>query len=308
MLAIACPQRLPWLLAAWLLAPWVLGQSQKPTLEHQDQADSLLAPGNKRGTFFAFSACGHLIFHPRADGILQVGFPYSASTRRGTSQEVFNSTIAEPFPVQYTAFGLDVQFGDKYHFFELGLGLGRNVDYATIGYGYRAEGNGNPDRRFLIKPSINMGFSEFFAPLGSIDNIGRSIGMFGYVGDSIFVARTGGRTALKERIAKEINVQYRQQSLSINPSVAVEYHPFRNMFAVELSVAYSVPIAEFARITLVQTDGNLAHKNVAKIPLDTGGLSADYNGEPATTSPFSFRGFRLSLKIGVMGSRNGTGW
>jgi hypothetical protein len=134
--------------------------------------------------------------------------------------------------------------------------------------------------------------------LGGIDNRGKIINVLGQSGDSTFMASVGVNSGWATYYAKQVNVQYLQDDLVINPKIAFEYHPFKNLFFIEFSLSYLLPFSEIAKIQLEQTDGGHATYIIHSFPLYTKGLATTFNNRPVNSTPFTFSGLQIGLKIG----------
>ena len=253
---------------------------------------------NSNRIYLTFSMGESILFYPKSNGLLQVSFPYSATTKAGTSQHTFGASTTNPFSKPFGAFGLDFQLGSKNHFFDFDFGLGGSMDYFSFGYGRRAKGRESMTNRINIKTSINVGFYEFFVPMGSFDNRGKIIDVLGQRADSTFFTKVGAHGQWKTYNASYVNVQYLQHDFMINPKIAFEYHPLKSLFFIEFSLSYLLPFSEIAKIRLEQTDGGRATLGIDNFSLDTKNLTTTFNGNPITSTPFRFGGLQIGLKLG----------
>ena len=201
--------------------------------------------------YITFSTGNNTLFFNKTTGQLGISFPYSVTTKTGTFQEIFNTQDARPYSTACSAFTLDVQVGSKNHFFDFDLGTGHNTGYFSVGYGRNVNGlKAYSKNRFIVKPSINIGFYDFENSIGSIDAGGKIITVFGKTADSTFQSHTRVRSPLKRYNTKNIAVQFIQYDFIVNPKIAVEYHPFKNPFFIEFSLSYFLPFSEIGKIRL----------------------------------------------------------
>jgi hypothetical protein len=251
-----------------------------------------------RKVYLTFSAGENILFYPPSHGQLDLSFPYLVTTKTGTTQQTFTRRATNLFTKPAAAFGLDYQLGSKNHFFDFEFGYGNSMDYFSLGYGFKAKGLERMEARFNVKPSLNIGYYEFRNPIGAIDNKGKVINVFDAQADSTFTTRVTIHSPYRTYNADYINVGYLQQDFVFNPKIAFEYHPLKSLSFIELSVSYLYPFYEIGSIEMLQTDGGYAHYGVGDFSLDSSNLSTTFNSKPVTTTPFTFSGLQIGLRIG----------
>lgn len=273
--------------------------AQEDTSQKKDENTSSTLSFKTAGTYLTVSFGENTLFYPQSTGLLSVSFPYSSTNNSGTSQKVFNSSVSSPFSKPSKTFGADFQIGAKSHFFDIDIGGGSILNfYFSLGYGLDIGSERLTNNGLRIKPSINIGFYEFVRPIGSFDNQGKEINVLGEEIDSTFYTRVGAHGSWRTYNSKYINVGYQQHDFSMNPKIAFEYHPFRNLFFIELSLSYLLPFSEEAKIRLEQTDGGRANIINERFALDTKDLTTTFDGNQITNTPFKFSGLQVGLKIG----------
>jgi hypothetical protein len=263
-------------------------------------------------------------FHQKTSGQINVSFPYKFIKDGAHRTDSFSSQKQDlRFTTRCYFLPVALEMGNDKVFFNYSIAfssLGLNM---STGFGFIAFPNRKnlTNKSSILKCSINAYYETgcLSSILGTINNAGSTVYVFGLTEDSTFTISGGKNSRPKVYNAQNLNVYYRQNALSIMPKISIGNNPFKGgrlvetkpnsngiskrKFTWEFAVGYNIDICSYEGISFVQNDGN-GHKNAKSkiIGLKTDDLAVLYNGKKLTSTPYNISGLYLSFTIGIAGT------
>lgn len=264
-------------------------------------------------------AAAEPFFSNQKQGGLTVSFPYQVTGPSGsTADSVFHSRVIHPFSalkVYIVHFGAD--FGDRHqfasvHFSPVLMGEGDVSSNYTFSFGYgrnwffdRAPGSKRAEKRFVLKPSMNILYANYKATdsksptyLGAIDNKDRSIAFGGVTAGPTYSYSTGGYngpTYTYTDSTNSLNIYYGQREWSLQPKIAISTNPYRHWYYIEIYAAYTLPVSEKGKVYFNQ---DYTHQ-VAIKDLKDNLLTVQYDDTPVKATPYHLNGWSAGFVMGV---------
>jgi hypothetical protein len=283
------------------------------------QQDSTSSQKNYHYHIFTTLAGIGILHSGNNNGLLNISFPYSIN---GSADTLFHSGNIRPY-ARPKVFVLPVEFeiGDLHSFFNAGFSLSIIGQWTSgykfsMGYGYNFYLDGFrhsesiEGKTFVIKPSISIAYTldngdNRDASLGSIDNQGKTITVFGKTANPSFDVSTttddgNGNTTSSTNTydAQTLDIAYVQRELSLVPRIAISNNQYKKGPHWQLSFGYNIPVHERGGFSLTQDDGNDNTSSVADlIDIYRHGVQATYNGRPVSAAPFHFSGPWLDFTL-----------
>ena len=246
-----------------------------------------------------------------------------------------NKNVNPAAKFYYAPLGFEVS--SKKHFFTASvLSFGSGVNIST-GYGFIWNLNSAKsvcqnimNKRFIIKSSLDVVYDDNVyglnrMKLGSINNDSSYIKILGLVASPTFKAVSNKTN--KTFTAKNLDIGYAQEELSLLPKITIGNNPYRNgspptgKYAYyhadpkarirnkaiwELSVGYNVTLYDRGGIIFYQDAGDKNHDSKrlrSPISLKTNGLTVLYNNKPIIAAPHRYSGFYISFIISAGGTK-----
>jgi hypothetical protein len=279
-----------------------------------------------RYRYWSAIACSGIsvLFLNKTGGTVGAGFPYTATdaTTGVTTDYTFqsqNKKIFNTINPYLNTFG--VEYGELRGFGNVDLLIGLPFLSFSAGYGYSWYLNGlseheqnMAERRLVLRASLNFMINSNSisgGKLGSINNSNQTIQFLGYTANPKYSNTStddDGNVDTFTFTVKHLNVLYRQLETSLLPKISIGSNPYYHATLSkdgthmrgrainwELALGYNIPFYDNEKIYVVQYKNFIARNPVAKLPLNTSGLTFLYNGKPATSAPFRFSGLYLSF-------------
>jgi hypothetical protein len=150
----------------------------------------------------------------------------------------------------------------------------------------------------IIKPSFNLAYYGFVTNLGNINNNGNTVYIFGNTALPTFT--TTSKNVVTTHTSDHLNAVFKQNDYGISPKISISSNHFKRKLHWEINIAYFIPFSEDGGVRLEQisTDGTTTlfagyvHDLVNPI-------SATFNNNPITKSPFTFHNLYIGFSLGV---------
>jgi len=283
------------------------------------------------------SGAGFSISPKTATGIADISFPYTSTdaTTGITTSNIFQFPAQKKYSnVEWRYALLELEYGGLKHFLTYNLffsneGYGVNAGYGFIWYfnGLGEHEKNVINKRFVFKASMNVAYYMYGGNTssnmlsGTIDNTNSTIHVLGHTANPQYTETTydddGNEIGTNTYTAKNLDVSYEQQELSLLPRISIGSNPYRRRFKFkndnivdvrrrlkvfwELSLGYNIPLYDWGGIELVQNDGskngNDNSLSGSPVSLKNKGLTFLYNGKQITTTPFHFSGLYIAFAI-----------
>jgi hypothetical protein len=258
------------------------------------------------------------VLFPRLDnGMLSVILPYSETDSAGntTSHTFSGQNNKAYFPRRVFIFPAALGLSFDHHFLNcstfLGIVDGNEALSLTLslGYGYNfywfptnSGYSHSAKRYFTITPALNLvynsGKSAHTALLGTIDNFASTVHVLGSnVGPTFIGYLRNGATTYA---AKNLNLYYGQDELSLLPRVILASSSFKYSLVWELSIGYNIALLDKGAINMQQDDGN-GHSNDTgnTVSLKNNNIDLAFNNRKASEAPCHFSGLYLSFGMAI---------
>ena len=258
-------------------------------------------------------------------GAIGVSLPYTTTDASGTTtSNTFTSQpkrVYSPNQFIYGLFGIEV--GDLHHCIAVALSVASHeaLDYGTrlsAGYGrvWFLNGPGQhytkpQQKTFIFKTLLNLVYTadmgvDNVALLGRIDNTNQTLHLLGNAAGPTFNipgSRSGPGGTYN---AKNLDLSYAQEELSILPGIALATNPFRHLITFQLDLGYSIPLLDGGGVFMVQDDGSVTSHNLhdvgGPVSLKNTAITATFNGKPIRSVPDRLGGPYAAFKIQISGA------
>ncbi len=230
-------------------------------------------------------------------GDLEVSFPYTTYNSKQTTSGVFSSTAVNPFTAPVGQLELNLREGSRRHFADINGGLSDSHNYWwALGCGHTLFQFREFRKTVYVKGSLSVARYTFQTALGPIPAPGMVTNAMNKTLDSTFHAAT--KYSNTTEVVDHVNVAYVEKTWSLQPKLSLEWHPFKNKFFMEFTVAYVWSFSEqgsiwLSRVSVNRTDSEYRFK------LNSSGLTTEYDGVTLQSSPFTIRAFQFGVHAGL---------
>jgi hypothetical protein len=257
-------------------------------------------------------------------GAIGISLPYTTTDASGnTTSHTFTSQskrVYSPNQFIYGLFGIEI--GDLHHCIAIALSVAphEGIYYGeriSAGYGrvWFLNGPGQhysipQQKTFILKTLLNLVYTEDMgvnnvALLGRIDNSNQTLHLLGDEAGPTFNIPSSRSGPGGTYNAKNLDLSYAQQELSLVPQIALSTNPFRHMITFELDLGYSIPLLDGGGVYMVQDDGSVTSHNInyidGPVSLKNTAITATLNGKPIRSIPYRLGGPYAAFKIEISG-------
>ena len=151
---------------------------------------------------------------------------------------------------------------------------------------------------------MDLTFYQFSRALGKIDNRNSDVQVLGYDSGPTFTTSytIQNTTTTDTYVTDHLSVDFVQNVLALVPSIRIT-SPMRQRLYWAIQALWFLPLIDKGGLNLTRVDsaGNYhgLQNRFGLIGLNQAAITAAFNGQPVTHSPYSLGGFYLGATVGV---------
>ena len=269
---------------------------------------------HERSLYGALTAGAGIFVFNHNPGLMSINFPYTVTNASGNAtHQVFQSKPIGSYSQRSLMGDVNLEVGNWRHCVSIGVHPTDFQAYIYMGYGYNfyfdigaRNANVSTDRKFVIKPSFNIAFSDYVLSdnknkddsyLGTIDNVDKTVELLGHTSSPTFHYTSGKANTDYHETSKTLDLYYGQTDWVFIPEITLSDNQYKHIFRWELNVGYHIPFYEEGGIRILQNDWHEI-KSPKLNGLGDNGAVTTYNQKVITSSPYKLSGFFVSATIG----------